>query len=108
MAPQPANRSFTGALRIARYNWPFYAAAAVVVLVGVVVAALPLLPGLVRVPAGITAAVAAWFAFASLFASHWVFDRSGLRRWRWLADFFPRPPARWVHVNAGLEETSAP
>jgi hypothetical protein len=40
--------AFTGALTIASYNWPFYAAAVVVVLAAMVVACLPALPSLLR------------------------------------------------------------
>lgn len=95
--------AFTGALAIAGYNWPFFAAAGLVVLVGLVLACLPALPPFLRWTAAAAAALAGWLACASFLAAHWVFDRSDLTQWRWLAD--ETAPARWVHINAGLEET---
>jgi SAM-dependent methyltransferase len=99
---------FTRALRIAGYSWPLYAAAAVGVAVGVTLACLPDLPPAVRWIGGAAAAVAAWYAVASFLAFHAMFDRSGLLDGRWLADELPQPPARWVQINVGLEETTLP
>jgi SAM-dependent methyltransferase len=48
-----------------------------------------------------------WFAAASFLAFHWIFDRSPFLRWAWLRELGP-PPTRWVHINAGLNETHAP
>lgn len=100
--------AFTGALQIARYNWPFYAVSAVVVISGAAVACLPSAPSPLRWTTATGAALAAWLACASFLAAHWVFDRSELTRWRWLHQEFTSAPARWVHINAGLEETQAP
>jgi len=106
---RPTNRgTFTGALTIARYNWPFYAAAAAVVIGGAATACLPGLPSPLRWTTAIGAALAGWLACASFLAAHVVFDRSELTRWRWLSQELDPPPARWIHINAGLEETQAP
>jgi len=52
--------------------------------------------------------VALWFAFASFWAFHWMFDRSELLGGKWLKEEFTQAPVRWVQVNAGLEETTLP
>ena len=61
-----------------------------------------------RFAAAFGAFIAAWLASASFLAAHWVFDRSELTRWHWLARECDPAPAKWVHINAGLEETHAP
>ena len=99
--------SFAGGLRVARYSWPLYAAAAVGLVAGAVVASSPRLPAPLRLMAVAGMSVALWFACASLLAFHWIFDRSELTRWEWLRALDP-PPARWVQLSAGPDETQAP
>jgi SAM-dependent methyltransferase len=99
---------FTRARRIAGYNWPLYAGAAVGILVGVVVAGLPFMPWPIRFLGGIGAAVAAWYACASFTAFHWMFDSSELLSGTWLREEVAPEPRRWVQINAGLEETTLP
>ena len=77
------------------------------VAVGSAVAASALAPPLLRGAALAGVVVALWFAGASFLAFHWIFDRSPFLRWSWLREVGP-VPARWVHVNAGLDETHAP
>ncbi|MBI3723434.1 methyltransferase domain-containing protein [bacterium] len=54
------------------------------------------------------AAVAGWFAASSFLAFHAMFDRSVFTRWEWVREELDPPPARWVHVSAGLELTRIP
>jgi SAM-dependent methyltransferase len=75
--------------------------------VGTAVAASGLAPPLLRGVAILGVLVAVWFGGASFLAFHWIFDRSPFLRWSWLRELGP-VPARWVHVNAGLDETRAP
>jgi SAM-dependent methyltransferase len=51
--------------------------------------------------------VIGWFACASFWAFHWMFDRSELLEGRWLKNEV-ESPARWVQINVGLEETTLP
>jgi SAM-dependent methyltransferase len=99
--------TFAGGLRVARYSWPLYAGAAAGLVVGALVASSSRAPPPLRVAALAGMAIALWFACASLLAFHWIFDRSPLTRWEWIRELGPAP-ARWVHVNAGLDETHAP
>jgi SAM-dependent methyltransferase len=75
--------------------------------VGALVATSSRVPQPLRVAAVAGMVLALWFACASFLAFHWIFDRSELTRWEWLRSLGPAP-ARWVHVNAGLDETQAP
>jgi SAM-dependent methyltransferase len=108
MTAPPRRVTFERALRIAGYNWPLYAGASVAVAIGMVLACLPVVPGVVRVLGGIGAGVAVWYACASFWAFHWMFDRSELLGGRWLIEELPQAPARWVQINVGLEETTLP
>lgn len=100
--------TFTRALRIAGYNWPLYAGAAVGITAGVILACLPQVAPPFRWLGGIGAAAAGWLALASFSAFHWMFDRSELLHGEWLKEELPQSPGRWVQVNAGLEETTLP
>jgi SAM-dependent methyltransferase len=54
-----------------------------------------------------TGALAGWWALASVAVSHWVYDRSELHRWTWLAPLLPKGPGRWLNLHAGLDESTA-
>jgi len=108
MSASPRRITFDRALRIAGYNWPLYAAAAVGIVGGVVLACLPEVPLPVRWLGGAGAAIAAWFACASFYAFHSMFDRSELLSGEWLKEELAQAPARWVQINVGLEETTLP
>lgn len=108
MAASPRYITFTRALRIAGYNWPLYAAAGVGIVIGLVLACLSDVPPLVRWLGGAGAAVAGWYACASFWAFHSMFDRSELLDGQWLKEELSQAPTRWVQINAGLEETTLP
>ena len=50
----------------------------------------------------------AFWTLSSLFVSHWIYDRSELYRWGWLARRFALPPDRWIVIHAGLDEVTPP
>src|SRR3954464_10729125 len=100
--------SFHHALRIAGYNRPLYITAGCAIVAGVVIALVPSVPVPLRWLAAAGAVVATWFACASFLAFHWMFDRSELLGGQWLARELGQMPARWVQINAGLEETNVP
>ncbi len=91
-----------GMLAIARFNWPFYAAAGVVLLVALAVI------GCFPVMGGLAAAGSAYFLIGSLGVSHWVYDRSDLYQWSWLGRALG--DARiggMVLCHSGFDEASA-
>lgn len=108
MSTSPRRIRFTRARRIASYSWPLYAAAGVGIVGGLVLVGLPDVPPLIRWLGGAAALVAGWFACASFWAFHSMFDRSELLGGQWLTKELPRLPQRWVQINVGLEETTLP
>lgn len=103
----PTRGPYQGAIQILRYNWGYYALTAAGALLAVGFAAL--LPGsaLLRVLLIAGAVTAALWAAGSLAVSHYIYDRSPLYRWQWVATLLLCPPARWLSLHAGLEESSA-
>jgi SAM-dependent methyltransferase len=96
----------SGMLQIVRFNWPWYAAGVAASTMGWVV-----LPCLSRWPwprelalAGLAGAI--WFMVSSLVVSGWVYDGSVLRRWTWIRQRLPKPPATAANIHAGFDETS--
>lgn len=98
--------SMAGVFQIVRYNWPFYAAAALGIVTAALILSTMRLPAWVTWSISISAAAAAWWGAASLLASYWVYDRSGLMHWSWLAERFGKPPRQWLNIHAGLDESS--
>lgn len=85
----------TGVGRVLRYNWPRYAAAAVVIGLGL---AVPLLR--------LASALALGWLVLGLLGTWWVYDRSPLYRWRWLLALLPARTRRYAVVSTGLDEVS--
>lgn len=97
---------FQGVAQIVQFNWPMYAAAAVVLGGGAAVIHWLSPPNLVRLAAfGGIAAVAFWL-LVSLAVSHYVYDRAGIYRADWLAAALPQAPHRYATLHAGLDEFS--
>jgi hypothetical protein len=88
----PVRGPLQGATQMVRSHWPAYAAAAGVTAVGSWLAANRKLPCGLRLLAGAAAAGSVWQAAASLAASHWVYDRSGLYSLDWLPGLWPENP----------------
>ncbi len=73
-----------GMISITRFNWPFYLSAALVM--GFSILALILFRETwLKIAAILILLGSSYFIFISLGVSHWVYDRSGLYRWKWLA-----------------------
>ena len=75
--------TWQGMLTIARLNWPFYLAGALVLVAGVCAFTLPA-GELARIAGGLAVAGSLYFIVGSLGVSHLVYDRSDLYRWEWL------------------------
>ncbi len=96
---------YHGMLQILHYNWPMYLqAGAASLAVSLAIVLLPIPRPLAALAVAGVAAVLLW-SVSSLAVSHWVYDRSALGRWDWLAGLFAAPPRRWTSVHAGLDET---
>lgn len=105
-APAPRG-PVQGVANIVRFNGPAYLAAAATTLAGLSVARNRKVPPALRALAGAAAAGAAGQALASLAASHWIYDRSGLYDLSWLRPLWPDDPRCIVNLHAGFDETSA-
>ena len=98
--------SFAQARRVAAFSWPLYVAAfCLAVLVG---GMLPLIGNSVlRGAAALIGLVVLWWAGASFWAFHVMFDKSNLLSGSWLCRLIAKPE-RWVQFTTGLEQTSLP
>lgn len=95
-----------GMLTIARFNWPFYVLAAIVLL-GAGVGWFCASSSLLKVACLLTVLGATYFIVGSLGVAHYVYDRSELYRWRWLqriAEPFPFQQALLCH--SGFDDAS--
>lgn len=95
---------FQGVQNVVRFNWHFYALAAVAVAALVAVAGLT--GGTVARLAGVAALGAAATTLVSLAVTWAVYDRSPLYGFGWLGTARPAPGGTLVNVHAGFDETS--
>ncbi|MFC8718776.1 class I SAM-dependent methyltransferase [Kitasatospora sp. NPDC057198] len=97
---------FSGVREVVRYNWPLYAAGCLAAGAGLALSYR--LPGraaaFVRAGAGAAAALLA----SSTAATWWVYDRSELRSFDWLAELLPDGPGEHLVLSSGLDEASRP
>lgn len=106
MRNTPERARFQGVLQIVRFNWPMYATAAAVLIVGTVgLLAIPL-PALIRALGLLAIAFASFGLVISLAVSHYVYDLSSLYRAEWLRPMLPQPPQRYADFHVGLDEFS--
>jgi hypothetical protein len=93
-------------LTIARFNWPLYLTAFIVLIASGTGAFL--LAGFLKIYSVIALACAAYFIFISLGVSHVVYDRSELYRWSWLDRALQDVPVRKaIFCHCGFDETSS-
>ena len=94
-----------GARQIWRFNWPIYVAGSAASTCSAVLA-LRTQRKYLRAALGAGSALAAWWTIGSFAISHWIYDRSKLCRWKWIADEIETAPARWGNFHAGLDEST--
>lgn len=94
---------FQGLITIVRFNWHFFALAAVGV--AFLFAAACFLPPRLSALAGFAAAAASLAVFVSLAASYIAYDASGLYNLDWLSPWMPAGGAA-ANLHAGFDETS--
>ena len=94
-------KPFQGVRNIILFNWPFYATAAVLLLL--LFTLQTLLPEGLRVAIVISGALILYALVASLVASHLIYDRSTLYELRWLRR---KAPHAILNLSAGFDEIS--
>ncbi len=99
-------QKYRGALQILMFNWTFYAAAIIVIIVGIVTLINVAMPGWMVAVGILGIALTAFWSFGSLAVSHYVYDRSQLYKLTWLGSLLDEAPANWINIHAGLDETS--
>lgn len=93
-----------GLRQIVRFNWPYYAvAAAVIVPAALLVPQLPGGPAVHAVLYAVLGLGAFWMA-ASLAASWWIYDCSPLMTGDWIREALGYRPRTWLNIHAGLDE----
>lgn len=101
-----ARGKWQGMLTIARFNWPYYAAAIAVAVASSAGLFLPAGVAL-KVACGVAFASAAYLLFGSLGVSHLVYDRSDLYRWGWLERALRGANVRQaIFCHSGFDEAS--
>lgn len=96
-----------GMLTIARFNWPFYLAAAAVLLISLV--GLIALSSPLRWICAMAFVGALYFLVGSLGVSHLVYDRSDIYRWKWLDRVLLQAGGsteRMIGCHSGFDEVS--
>ena len=108
-AARPIRRaqSFKVVLQILAFNWTFYALGALVVFVVTLISIRFTIPPTLKLVLYPATAVTLFWMMSSLLISHYVYDRSQLYQWDWLAPLFEKPPAHWANIHAGLDQTTA-
>lgn len=96
-----------GVSQILRFNWPWYAASLATTALGGTTLLLTSLPSVPRTAVAAGTALALYWGLASLLASYWIYDLSGLYDFAWLEPLFDPAPRSWVNVHAGFDNTSA-
>jgi SAM-dependent methyltransferase len=91
-------------LQILRYNLPMYLATATGCLAAALALALLPIPRPLAALAILGVTCALLWSASSLAVSHYVYDRSSLGSWSWLAGLLTGPPQRWASLHAGLDE----
>lgn len=108
-------KRFEGMLRVVRFNWPLYMVAAASALSLLILTAQPMFAGWMQTIFGITAALVLLQTTLSLLASHWVYDLSPLKDWRFLQELIQPAESNTVankhtlcivNVHSGYDETS--
>ncbi|MFB7944748.1 class I SAM-dependent methyltransferase [Kitasatospora phosalacinea] len=97
---------FSGVREVVRYNWPLYAAGCLAAGAGLAASRRLPRPAAALARAGAVAAAA--LLASSTAATWWVYDRSELRTFDWLAELLPDGPGEHLVLSSGLDEASRP
>lgn len=95
---------YQGLAQIFKYNRPFYLCTAVGTMFAILLSVYA--PAPLRFGIMFAAGAAAFWTCSSLLVSHYIYDLSALHRFYWLPGCLSRPPQRWIHLHAGVDESS--
>jgi SAM-dependent methyltransferase len=98
--------AFSGVGQIFLYNWHFYAGVLILDLLAVGFETRFSPHAGIRAAINFVVAVSTFWALSSLLVSHYVYDRSSLYQWTWLASVVRQKPRSWANIHAGLDQSS--
>jgi SAM-dependent methyltransferase len=103
---RPSHRSrYQGMLQVLQFNWPWYAAGLLVLLVSYTLLhylrVSPVMKGTISFLPG----CALCWTIASVLVSHWIYDRSGLTKWNWVIGCIPALSGRAASIHCGFDES---
>ena len=99
----PQRGKYQGTRQILQYNAPLYAGA-LLACAGMACLALWLpLPTPMKALLAAGIGIGLFWSVGSVLVSYYVYDRSELYRWQWIARLFPEAPRRWANLHAGLD-----
>ena len=106
MTAENPRSAYQGLREVLLFNWPIYASAAVISALVLWAMRWCRLPGLIsEVLSGLTICCVFW-GLSSLLVAHYVYDRTGLYKFEWLAQYLPIAPRHWVNIHAGFDDTT--
>lgn len=97
---------FAGVWQIVQFNWPFYVVGLCVLLGAVLFLAVVPLPRVIVPFLWLGMFAAAWWYFASLVVSWWVYDASTVTSAGWLDALLQERPSSWAVLHAGLDQAT--
>lgn len=103
---QVSRKPLQGVLNIVRFNWDFYLAASLALLIGIIASIVPLSPVWLKALAVLGCLGVVYFTLVSLAVSYWVYDASPLYKWQWLHEFLSKAPEKALNLHAGFDESS--
>src|SRR5260370_40721738 len=95
---------YQGLLQIFLYNRRFYARTFASIIVAIILSLY--MPSAFRALLLLGSGAAVLWTCSSLLISHYIYDQSPLYSLNCLNACLSQPPARWVNIHSGLDETS--
>ena len=99
-------QKYRGALQILMFNWTFYAAAIIALILGILILKNVKMPAWMFAAGVLGMLLTAFWSLGSLVVSHYVYDRSPLYQLTWLDSLLETSPTNWINIHAGLDESS--
>jgi ubiquinone/menaquinone biosynthesis C-methylase UbiE len=99
-------KPFQGITNIVRFNWHFYAAALVALIVGFILIRYSNMPEVSRLLMAIVLSTMVLMISISLIVSSYIYDFSNLYKFSWLDNVQINRPQKIMNIHAGFDETS--